>query len=971
MNYLVLRGLFPENVKERRQLQSLNPYQLRAKALDKPISLHEIGRALIHINQRRGFQSNRKTDAESKEAQGMKAGIQQLQERMQREGVRSLGEWLHRIHVLRHDPEHRKGHHKSTSLPCVRFRPKAALQNTNKLAWDFYPNRAMVGAEIEAICQAQQRHHPEITVGLCQELKAIIIEQRPLKPVLPGKCTFNAKEDRAAKALPIAERVRILQELNHLTVQEKYGGQKRCLSLKERDKLYKKLCSMAKSDWKGIRKALGLSDDARFNLESEKRKHLVGDQIAQAVVKVPKGSDLADYIGKAWRKLPLPEQQAIVTLLLGNADDESVLQDLQRQHGLSPAQAENLLSVKLPPGYSRLGLTALQSILPYLEEAVVPYSKACEQAGYNHADEDTGEIYPKLPRYQKIEALNRQLAGTGDPEDPPDKRYGRFPNPTVHIGLNQLRRVVNEMIRSYGHPDEIVLELARDLKNSKKRRDELQREQAKNQEANEKRDAKIAKQDLEVNAENRIRLRLWESLDPDNALGRRCPYSGRVIGLKNLFSPEVEVDHILPFSRTLDNSVSNRTVCYRKENRMKGDLTPTEAVEKGVLQAEHIERACAVMEEKKRWRFAPDAMERFEENPDQFLDRQLHETQWLSRFARIYLSHLCGKNNTYVVPGHLTAMLRGKWRLNNILSADQQKNRNDHRHHAIDAAVIGAVDRWLLQRVARENAKESQSVPRLTIPMPFNEYKDQVEEIVKSIIVSHKPNHGKGGQLHKETLYGIKDDKHLICRKPVLKLTPKDINDGLVCDPYLSQELKSLLRRNEDRFERDLVDWSAKTGIKRIRVLKKSQARIKKIHEGKDYAMIPGEYHYMDIYRIPEGKYTSIVASVYEVNQLGYKSQAPANGEHVMRIHKKDMLSMVGRDGRLKIVCVQKIERAHSRLAVSEHYEAGDLKKRDQSPDDGFKWDFLTVGHIGKKKARPVFVSEIGQVFYKSTHNRA
>ena len=43
-------------------------YMLRAKALDEPLTAAEFSRVLIHLAQRRGFRSNRKTDAQDKEA---------------------------------------------------------------------------------------------------------------------------------------------------------------------------------------------------------------------------------------------------------------------------------------------------------------------------------------------------------------------------------------------------------------------------------------------------------------------------------------------------------------------------------------------------------------------------------------------------------------------------------------------------------------------------------------------------------------------------------------------------------------------------------------------------------------------------------------------------------------------------------------------------------------------------------------
>jgi len=64
---LIRHGLMPEAAEETRLLAAKDPYVLRARALDEPLTPHEIGRALFHLNQRRGFKSNRKAERGRKE----------------------------------------------------------------------------------------------------------------------------------------------------------------------------------------------------------------------------------------------------------------------------------------------------------------------------------------------------------------------------------------------------------------------------------------------------------------------------------------------------------------------------------------------------------------------------------------------------------------------------------------------------------------------------------------------------------------------------------------------------------------------------------------------------------------------------------------------------------------------------------------------------------------------------------------
>ena len=129
----------------------------------------------------------------------------------------------------------------------------------------------------------------------------------------------------------------------------------------------------------------------------------------------------------------------------------------------------------------------------------------------------------------------------------------------------------------------------------------------------------------------------------------------------------------------------------------------------------------------KSWRFAPDAMEKFKSENRDFLDRQLNETRHLARVAKTYLSV---SPQVWVVTGSLTAMLRGKWGLNSILEGGNRKNRDDHRHHAIDAFTIGCISRGLLNAVSRNAGRaEEADAERILgdIPEPFENFRDPLQ----------------------------------------------------------------------------------------------------------------------------------------------------------------------------------------------------------------------------------------------------
>ena len=111
------------------------------------------------------------------------------------------------------------------------------------------------------------------------------------------------------------------------------------------------------------------------------------------------------------------------------------------------------------------------------------------------------------------------------------------------------------------------------------------------------------------------------------------------------------------------------------------------------------------MPKAKAKRFAPDGYQRWLKDDKDFLARALNDTAYLSRIASEYLSLVCPPNRLRAIPGRMTALLRGKFGLNQLLSGSDTKNRNDHRHHALDAAVIAVTDQGLLKRFARRQCQ--------------------------------------------------------------------------------------------------------------------------------------------------------------------------------------------------------------------------------------------------------------------------
>lgn len=205
MNKLTKYGLMPESETERKALERLNPYELRVKGLDEKLLPYELGRALFHINQRRGFKSNRKADRKNDEAGAMKAAIADLREKMTASGARTLGEYLYGLN---------KGRESTQDFTPVRVRTHL---EKSKIAYSMYPTREMYEAEVRQIFLKQ-----DLSDEIKADLFKTIFNQRPLKTPPKGHCPFEKNEERCYIAFPAFQRFRALQQINQLRVRDDF-----------------------------------------------------------------------------------------------------------------------------------------------------------------------------------------------------------------------------------------------------------------------------------------------------------------------------------------------------------------------------------------------------------------------------------------------------------------------------------------------------------------------------------------------------------------------------------------------------------------------------------------------------------------------------------------------------------------------------------------------------------------------------
>ena len=922
INMLVRFGFFPENLAERKSLERLNPYELRAKGLEHQLKPEEFARALFHLAQRRGFKSNRKTDRGDAESGVMKTAIVETKQEIETLGCRTIGEYLYK--------------RLQAGLGTrARLRDKPKVKGGATKSYDLYLERSQVETEFDALWDVQSRFAPELfTQEKREALRDTIFHQRDLRPVKPGRCTLFPEEERAPLALPSQQRFRICQEVNNLRKIDEHLCSIE-LTQTEKAKLVQALSGARKKTFEQLRKVIGY--EGQFSLEEAGagRADLKGNETTVVIGKI---------IGKDWLKYSLSEQDKLVLMLLNIESESELIGKLQEEFDLSEAVAKKLSGAPLVNGYGSLSRKAIDLILPFLEQGMT-YDKAVAAADIpSHSDltwqVKSDELMDQLPYYGEV--LQRHVGfGTGNPEDAPEVRFGKIANPTVHICLNQLRLVVNLIIKRYGNPDGVVIEVARDLKLSREKKNEIVRKQKKNQEKREQVRKEIAAilecDETLVTSEDIEKWLLWEELNPGNALDRRCPYTGRQISAVDLLSKAFEIEHILPRSRTLDDSRANKTVSYWEANRLKSNLTPWEARE--IFEAhgwnyEDILKRAENLPPNKRYRFGADGYKTWLREDSDFLARELTDTQYISRIAREYVSFVCPKN-TYVIPGRMTAMLRHCLGLNTILSDDDKKNRNDHRHHAVDACVIGITDRSLLNKIAALSARGEEQNDRKfqrSVEEPWRGFRESVCRAVERINVSHRPEHSYEGQMHDQTAYPI--DKNGQGWKKEVKSNGQTEWKKISVIPIVSQKAAQRHGYLSDGTLRPYKGYSGNSNF---------CIEITVNEKGKWQAEFVTTY---DAYQI---------ARKFGKDKL-YGKESQSGHKLVMRLMKKDVVAMEDVDGCRRLYLLHKF----STNGVLSFAPINESNVSARVTEGSFKYVSKTAGSLQRAKARQVMLSPLG-----------
>lgn len=680
------------------EYKNLDVVKLRSDALDKKLTEAEFARVLYSLARHRGFKSNKREGAKDSDEGKLLSSIRESEEEMRESGMRTRGEQLYKKYLMEGKPVHNKGGDYSM---CV--------------------SRDILVKEIELLFEKQKEFGNNFATDENKEKYLdIFLSQRNFDEG-PGKgsqytgshdvkkCEIYRDEDVAAKGTYTSEWATIYQKINNLSII--CGGDRRRLSNEERQIAVELAKKVDKVSYKAFRKAIKLDDDYRFSAlnYSEKKKSDKKKNEGEAKSDVVEINDVVDSLACEDKGdfITAKNSNKIVKALNDNLKSDVELID-EIAEICTKYKSENLFRSAIAEskiiggrldeetieklskidmkGYGHLSLHVLREILPYLEEGMV-YSDAMQKAGHNHSEHN----------FEK-----QKFLGTKEVYD----AIGGVTSPVVKRALSQTVKVIDAVIRQYGSPYAINIELARDMSMTKDERDKLKKENDARAAKNEAIRENIAKLNAMPNSTNVLKYKLYEEQD------HKCAYSMETLDINHLFEDGYyEIDHIIPYSRSFDDSFNNKVLVLKRENQNKRNSTPVEYFERiGRDYDEVLAFWKAVYQKRNRKKL--EFLQKKEINESEWKNRALNDTRYASRMlANLIKDYLLfdekskdkyGRVET--VKGAITSYLRRFWGV--------QKIREDgDKHHAVDAAIIACVTPKTKNKIERYNQiKESRKM---------------------------------------------------------------------------------------------------------------------------------------------------------------------------------------------------------------------------------------------------------------------
>ncbi|MGL6039149.1 MAG: type II CRISPR RNA-guided endonuclease Cas9, partial [Soonwooa sp.] len=793
-------GIFPND--ELINLPTLDLWKLRSNAVSEEINPQQLGRILYMLNQKRGYKSARS------EANADKKDTDYVAEVKGR-------------YALLKDSNLTIGQH---------FYNELSFANSNnsyyRVKEQVYPREAYI-EEFDTIINTQKQHHSFLTDEVINRLRnEIIYYQRKLKSQkgLVSVCEFEGFEKTiideklnkektifvgpkvAPKTSPIFQLCKIWEVVNNITLKiknpegSKYKWSDYYPTTEEKKQIAEHLSTSITLTYADLLKILNLKKDQVFankqiqkgiqgNVTYHEIHKVLGDSDWLGFkVSVIESNDEAILIDKKTGEILEERQKLIIEntfeqeplyqlwhTIYSVKDLDECKNALMKRFSFGEELADKLSRIDFnKQAFGNKSAKAIRKILPYLMQGF-DYSQASSLAGYNHSNSLTKAENEEREVKEKLELLAKNS----------------LRQPVVEKIINQMINVVNAIIKVYGKPDEIRLELARELKQSKDERDSADKSNSNNKKQNEMIAKRLESMGIPATKKYIQKYKFifpakdkkWKEADVVN----QCIYCGQHFNLSEaLIGNNFDVDHIVPKALLFDDSQTNKVLVHRHCNSKKLDRTAYDYIAtkgekelneylqrvddwfvRGVLSYGKMQRLkVSFVEylERKQLKKETEADKKLWES---FIDRQLRESQYIAKKSRGILQQIC--KNVTVTEGTITAKLRKIWGWDDVLmnlqiskykmfgqtqmkewTSDHGKRthekeeiinwtkRDDHRHHAVDALVIACTKQGYIQRINTLNASDVRNDMLKKVEESKIQYNEKLN-LLEKYLLTEKP----------------------------------------------------------------------------------------------------------------------------------------------------------------------------------------------------------------------------------------
>ena len=864
-------------------------WDLRKQGLDRLLNAEEWARVIYHLCKHRGFHwvskaEKLKEEDSAGETGKVKKGLAATNKLMKDKGYRTAAEM-----VLAEFPQAQRNKQGEYTKALERELLSQEFAELFKQQRAF--NNPHVSTELETKLLDRK-------TGLLWAQKPSLSGEALLKML--GKCTFEKDEYRAPKASFTAERHVWLTVLNN-NIKITVGGVTRLLNEAERkialslpysyadgELTYKQLGAALVNESlliKGQFTFAGLAYPSEKQRTEEKAKNpeektiikMTGWKELQKALKIGLETEWQGMVNAAMAGEPSLLDQIAWVLSIYKEDDEVELKLNELNLPNKAKMVDALLGVRFDK-FSNLSLKALCKIVPHMEHGL-RYDEACLQANYHHSQlvkpDDNKLKY--LPPFYSARDKTGKLIFNENLDIPR--------NPVVLRALNQARKVCNALIKQYGAPYQVNIEMARDLSRPFDERKKIKDLQDEFRAKNEKDRAMF---NVEFNTTGELKGKDFEKYQLYREQQGKCAYSIEAIDLNRLFGlGYVEIDHALPYSRSFDDSKNNRVLVLAKENRNKGNQTPFEYLD-GKNNSKRWHDFEVWVNTNKAYRQAKRSRllrkDFGTKESAEFRDRNLNDTRYICKFFKNYVEQFLqladnsDVKRCVVLSGQMTAFLRARWGLVKVRA-------DSDRHHALDAAVVAACSHGMVKRLSdysrrKELDKVSEGFVDIEtgevinaamfaqlkahFPEPWAHFRQELEarrtvddtaqlqaeianlgtysddEIVsvKPLFVSRAPQRRNSGAAHKETIYGqterLAKTSSVTQKVAVTSLTIKDM-DKLI-DPHRNEKLYAAIAKwLEGKDEREKlakeIEASAGRGKDKRPLTADEKAQIERLRE--------------------------------------------------------------------------------------------------------------------------------------------